>query len=235
MKVRIRPYSRWLGPYQLVQDVLFGWTKRPDKYGLPESPQWVENLAERFAHSWLGGQWLRLAEWWLAWHQSRRVSVKIQPHDTWNMDETLAHIILPMLIQMRNTKQGAFSVDSEDVPEHLRPTEAEQQAYGTDGETDSRFFQRWDWIMDEMIFAFDCLTRDWEQQFYSGTIDTVCTPVDRDGDPVVDSDDPDFIGYRLDSGPNDTFEVDREGLKAMDDRINNGLRLFGKYYRGLWD
>lgn len=28
---------------------------------------------------------------------------------------------------------------------------------------------------------------------------------------------------------------DSEGYKEYNDRINNGLRLFGKYYRSLWD
>jgi hypothetical protein len=28
---------------------------------------------------------------------------------------------------------------------------------------------------------------------------------------------------------------DMEARKAQQDRMNNGLRLFGKYYRGLWD
>lgn len=31
------------------------------------------------------------------------------------------------------------------------------------------------------------------------------------------------------------IKVDREGLDAHEARIKNGLRLFGKYYRGLWD
>ena len=26
-----------------------------------------------------------------------------------------------------------------------------------------------------------------------------------------------------------------DGLRLYNDRINNGMRLFGKYYRGLWD
>jgi len=36
-------------------------------------------------------------------------------------------------------------------------------------------------------------------------------------------------------GPNDTFEVDIEGMKAYQARITNGFTLFGKYYEGLWD
>ena len=73
--------------------------------------------------------------------------VKIDPWDTWSMDHTLAPIILPMLRQLIDTKHGAPIVDNEDVPEELRPT---------DGSTDPNFFKRWDWVMDEMIYAFDC-------------------------------------------------------------------------------
>jgi len=31
------------------------------------------------------------------------------------------------------------------------------------------------------------------------------------------------------------IKVDREGLKAHQDRKANGFRLFGKYYQALWD
>ena len=34
----------------------------------------------------------------------------------------------------------------------------------------------------------------------------------------------------------DMFEVDdQEGMKAEQERISNGFRLFGKYYEALWD
>jgi hypothetical protein len=29
--------------------------------------------------------------------------------------------------------------------------------------------------------------------------------------------------------------VDKEGLEKHQDRVDNGLRLFGKYYENLWD
>ena len=31
------------------------------------------------------------------------------------------------------------------------------------------------------------------------------------------------------------IKIDHVGLKAYNDRIDNGLRLFGKYFRTLWD
>lgn len=33
----------------------------------------------------------------------------------------------------------------------------------------------------------------------------------------------------------DRLGLDREELQRYENRIDNGLRLFGKYYRGLWD
>jgi len=82
--------------------------------------------------------------------------IRIDPWDTWSMDHTLAPIILPMLKQLKATKQGAPDVDFEDVPEELLPTDEEIKAYQRDGSTDKNFFKRWEYVMDEMIYAFDC-------------------------------------------------------------------------------
>ena len=82
--------------------------------------------------------------------------IHIDPWDTWSMDHTLAPIILPMLIQLKETKHGAPDVDDTDVPPHLRKTPDDVLKYKSIGETDENFFKRWDWVMDEMIYAFDC-------------------------------------------------------------------------------
>ena len=96
------------------------------------------------------------------------VEVQIDKQDTWGMDYTLAHVILPMLIQLKETKHGSPFTEDSDVPEELRSTSAEPKENKWD--TDSNFHARWDWIMDEMIWAFtekcedDWLIRDdWEE------------------------------------------------------------------------
>jgi hypothetical protein len=88
--------------------------------------------------------------------RQQKVSVRIDPWDTWSMDHTLAPIILPMLKQLKETKHGAPWVAVEDVPKELRPTKKEVLAYTKKGEVDPKFFERWDWVMGEMIYAFDC-------------------------------------------------------------------------------
>jgi len=147
-------------------------------------------------------------------------SIKIDKWDTWSMDYTLAQIALPMLYQLAKTKHGSALVDDEDVPEALRSSE---------GEGELMVHDRWDWVMSEMIFAFESKVKDddWREQFYSGEHDTY-------NEPVLSSKG-EIIGYEMKKGPNDTFEFDSEGMKAYQDRITNGFRLFGRYYEGLWD
>jgi hypothetical protein len=147
------------------------------------------------------------------------------------MDHTLSYIILPMLKQLKETKHGAPFTEDDDVPEHLRSTVAEPKENEYD--TDSNHFLRWDWIMDEMIFAFECeLDDSWEDAFRSGVMDTVWLPVDGEGNAVPEKD---AKLYHMGEGPNHTYHCDYDGMKVVQDRINNGFRLFGKYYQALWD
>jgi hypothetical protein len=163
----------------------------------------------------------------------RDVDIVIHKYDTWNMDHTLALIILPMLKQLKATKHGAPNVDSSDVPMKLKPKQLEIVRYREDGTTDENFFKRWDYVMDEMIWAFEQITdEDNEEQFYSGEHDIKWTPIDKEGNEVSKED---ATYHRMDRGPKDTLKIDQEGMKKHYDRIDNGLRLFGKYYRSLWD
>jgi len=93
---------------------------------------------------------------WFGYSPKQSVKVRIDSWDTWNMDHTLADIILPMLIQLKETKHGAPSVDDEDVPAELQSTYAAEPGEPEIGITDSSWFERWDWVLDEMIYAFDC-------------------------------------------------------------------------------
>ena len=39
-------------------------------------------------------------------NSNRKIDVKVENFDTWSLDHTLASIILPALIQLKNNKQG---------------------------------------------------------------------------------------------------------------------------------
>ena len=144
--------------------------------------------------------------------RTQKIKVHIDKWDTWSMDDTLAHIVLPMLVQLKRTKHGAPWVAVADVPKELRPTKKDINAYNKNGTTDKNFFKRWDWILDEMIWAFNQKCRDsWEDDYYEYA-----------------DDDTEQFGLKL------QWE-DREGQKAHQQRMTNGFNLFGKYYENLWD
>lgn len=85
---------------------------------------------------------------------NQRKHIKIDKYDTWGMDTTLAHIIVPMLEQLQESKHGAPSVDISDTPEELWPSDNERAEYNKTGRPDDKFFKRWDYILGEMIYAF---------------------------------------------------------------------------------
>ena len=144
---------------------------------------------------------------------NRKIDITIDKYDTWNLDHTLALIIHPCLIQLKKDKHGAPNVDDEDVPEYLKTTSAPPKE--NEWDIDDNWFKRWDWIMDEMIWTFgEFIKEDRESSFY-------------DHSEVDES-----AGLETQI---QQIKIDREGLDVYWKRIDNGLRLFGKYYRGLWD
>ena len=189
------------------------------KYGFGEwddNKDWEDRAWERFedALQWLYNNTInRYLD-----KLERKVRVRIDRYDTWSMDHTLAHIVVPMLKQLKATKHGSPWVDDEDVPEELKSTSAlpKEDEY----DIDSNHHTRWEWVLDEMIWAFEQKVRDnWEGDYYK--YDHV--------EPNKDSTNfSESLGLKL------VWE-DREGRKAHQERMSNGFRLFGKYYENLWD
>jgi len=84
----------------------------------------------------------------------RKEKVEIHDYDSWNVDHTLAQIILPLLIQLKNTQHGSPFTDDEDVPDELKST-AVPKVNKDFGETDENHFKRWNWVLEQMIYSFD--------------------------------------------------------------------------------
>jgi hypothetical protein len=159
--------------------------------------------------------------------------VKIDRYDTWSMDHTLAHIILPMLKQLKEKQHGAGYVDDEDVPEGIGLRSTEALPKENEWDTDSNHFERWNWVMNEMIFAFECKIDDsWEDAFREGEIDMLWVPVDVHGNEVPRGE---HKYFQMKDGPKNTYKCDYDGMKVVQNRIDNGFRLFGRYYQNLWD
>jgi hypothetical protein len=164
VKINIAPYPRWFGPYQLAEKILF-WKDRDDD-AVFAFGDWLDKYTPI----------ARISQWFFS---KRKVEVRIDPQDTWSMDHTLALIILPMLKQLKETKHGSPFVDDADIPEelqYLRAPKTEDEHWAVNPDHD----KRWDWVISEMIWAFEQIVDDTSnEQFYDNSV----TPYvfDRDG------------------------------------------------------
>ncbi len=202
MKVYLSKYRyHWISPYTVLEKVFF-W--REIDYDEPIIDKWSDRLTPIC-------QGIQKV---LDFIHPKINYVKIDRWDTWSMDYTLSHIIVPMLKQLKETKHGSPFVDDEDVPEELKSTSAPPKE--NDWDTDENHFKRWDWALNEMIWAFEQNLDDKsEEKFFDHA--------------EWDEKEKDF-NKNLHK-----IKIDQVGLKAHQDRKANGFRLFGKYYQGLWD
>lgn len=145
MKVYIGPYKGWLGPYQLAEKICFWARPTIGEYGEEIKAPIVEKLGDWLAKS------DRLCDFleWVDKRNPRSIYVRIDEYDTWDMDYTLAYIILPMLKKLRQNIHGSPIVDNEDVPPELHKVDSDIL------HVDENFHKRWEWVLDEMIFAFE--------------------------------------------------------------------------------
>ena len=201
MKVFINKYrSHWISPYTVLEKVFF-W--REIDYDEPIIEKWSDRLNPICV----------AIQKVLDFIHPKINYVKIDRWDTWSMDYTLSYVVVPMLKQLQETKHGAPSVEDEDVPVELRSTSA--PAKENEWDTDENWFKRWDWVMAEMIWAFEQnLDDNSEEKFFNDSNVN-------DKSSIMDQ--------------ISKIKIDHEGLRAHQDRKQNGFRLFGKYYSGLWD
>ena len=209
MKVKIRSYPNRLRSrvYENYMNKKYGYVNWPNEHSRFENTlEWVEDRMQDVYNVF---NWI-----WFDRRQ-QRVKVHIDRWDTWSMDHTLAPIILPMLVQLKETKHGAPHVDLEDVPKELHGKKLTKKQK-EQGEVDDKHFERWDWVLNEMIWAFEQKCRDhWEEDYYGQYIEG-----EGEGDGILG-------GH---------FEwTDDEGRQKHQERMSNGFRLFGKYFESLWD
>jgi len=164
------------------------------------------------------------------YRENRKVDIRIDDWDVWSADHTLALIIHPVLIKLKEKKHGSPCVDDEDVPDHLKSTSA--SAKENEWDTDDNHHARWDYAIDEMIWAFEQHTYDDcnDNQFQHNR-----DQLDITFEMVEGS-----LGSRMQTNyqkdpSKPAYYVDEEGKKKHYDRIAEGRRLFAKYYNGLWD
>jgi len=144
--------------------------------------------------------------------RGQKIRVYVEDHDIYSADYTIACMALPILEKLRDEKHGYPMIEPDDIegmPEELKPTKEELQEYSENYTPDSLAEARWNWVLNEVIFAMECITDDsWEDEFFAWE------------DPN------NMMSLKM---------IDKEGYDAKQERINRGFRLFGQFYRALWD
>lgn len=143
----------------------------------------------------------------ITYGKNPKTVVSISKDDVYNMDNTLAHVIHPMLLKYQECAHGSFNVDDEDVPEAIRSTAAGPKEY--EYAPDEFHEARHDYVINEMIWAFANIIDDKANDFWIERPET--------GDRFFD-----------------TGKYDIAACAEYEKRIMNGTKLFGKYYQGLW-
>jgi len=139
------------------------------------------------------------------WNPLLRDVIKIQPADSWSVDYTLARIAVPLLEQLKETNHGYGFIEDEDVPEELRR--------GNDEHCEKKYA----WFMNEIIWCLGEIIGD-----------------DKNAPEMPECAD---IFNEKTKTPDEKAAI-AEWLKLhqeYDNRVANGCRLFGKYFRTLWD
>jgi hypothetical protein len=161
-------------------------------------------------------------------NKDRKIDVRVDRYDAWSADHTLALIILPVLKELQKSKHGSPFTDDEDVPENLRSTNAAKltDEQVSTGHVDEFHHDRWVWVLEEMIWAFEQKCRDWWEEDY-----IIEHPeIDYDNKEKVEYDGETY--YELKWKKKGIYDL--EGQKAHQKRMSNGFRLFGKYFENLW-
>lgn len=228
MKIYIsKPRNHWISPYTII-DYLFFWTDWskcgrtknfiPDTEYIPQ-PNWVKKVVPYL------NPISEIIKSILNFVHPEINYVKVDYWDSWCFESTLSPIILLLLKQLKENKHGHGWIADVDVPEEIRSTASgARDGLTNEHDWDNHSAARYDYVLDEMIFAFSCLVDDsWEKEFESGEIDHTWFNVENS------------IYKQLGQGPNHTYKCDYEGKRVVEKRIDNGLRLFGTYFRTLWD
>lgn len=152
-----------------------------------------------------------------------KVDIEIENHDIWSADHTLALIILPLLLELKENHNG--------IPGNFEYVGGEdwqdQQCFDFYTETHNWAFEQscknWVNTLDKMIWSFQQIAySDYESQYHHNSSDiTLKTSKDDNGNEIT----------VLDGGKH-WFDV--EGAQLHEERIQEGLDLFAKYYKSLW-
>lgn len=166
-------------------------------------------------------------------NDKRTIDVQIDKFDTYSLDHTLALIILPALIQLKNTKKGVPSEFADYIGGHNAQDSFDFAKDDHDWAFDEKC-KEWDNILDKMIWSFQQIVLDeYEQSYHHGNPKYDWEETNQPFyNPVTNKVEKTY--QMIDTNPSEHW-YDARGHQEHEERIQEGLELFGKYYRNLWD
>lgn len=117
--------------------------------------------------------------------------------DIWSLDYTIAKFALPRLIRLKEVMHGVPNTMFEPLPAGEYNHNEEQMKTAT---------EKWNEVLDEIIFAMDYIANCREDDYYPKK-----------------------------TWPEKTTTEDYIELRAVEERVQKGLVLFGAHMRSLWD
>jgi hypothetical protein len=164
----------------------------------------------------------------------RKIDIHIDKYDTWNMDGTLAMIIYPMLLQLKATKHGVPNEFAEVGGEGHNSQDSFDFYKENVDELFNERIKAWDVALDKMIWSFQQIADgDYDSKYHHGEAKFDWIESDKQyPNPVTGIMEPTY--QMVDKNPDEHW-YDHVGHKLHEERIQEGLELFGKYYRNLWD
>jgi hypothetical protein len=144
----------------------------------------------------------------------RKINVEVHPWDTYSLYHTMALVIHPLLVAYKNDiVERDAGVPSDFLPAIDVSGLSEEEAQKVHEEHWTKALDEWLSILDKMIWSFQQCMEDYagEEDFFSVR------------EVPVNPDDP--FGR---------FDIDQNGLNDYYEKIDEGLKLFARYYRSLW-
>jgi len=167
-------------------------------------------------------------------NENRKIDIQIDNYDTWSLDNTLAMIILPALIQLKLTKHGVPGEFVNNVGGDLDRNYVFDFIYDDEKRVFEESCNKWNETMDKMIWSFQQIVDgQYDSKYHHGKMEigfkessyTYTNPITGKTEKAFEM---------VDKNP-DGHWVDYIGLELHEKRIQEGLELFGKHMRDLWD
>ena len=94
------------------------------------------------------------------YRKNRAFNIHIDDHDVWSLDYTLANIIHPALVRLKETKHGYPQLYEDGMVTNAHwDRQLHFDFIDEDVET-NYLIKKWDNILDKMIYSFDCNKKD---------------------------------------------------------------------------